>query len=109
MAAINSRRLDDVELKIYAADIEAPENGNVDVELIERDGTRWSATFFTLGSLEALLLKGAITGEGAGGTYVWASDMIVVRALSITVIEATVRDLRSCGEFTSAFHLLDDD
>ncbi len=99
---------EEFEIHVYG-DLGKPlANGNVDVEVLERDGKRWAATFFTLENLEALFVKNAVTGECAEGTYFWASDMIVVRLLSMRVIQRTIRDLRSTGEFSAVFGLLSD-
>jgi hypothetical protein len=98
----------DYQVRIYAANPERPRpNANVDVEVTDADGTRWTATFFTLGNLEALFQKNAVTGECRNGLYLWASDMILVREISSEVIEATVADLKASGEFSDAFRLLD--
>jgi len=90
-----------------ADDLEAPVlDLNVDVEVHTESG-RWSATFFTLANIEALMREHAVTGECAGGLYEWAADMIVVRELSYEVIRRTVVQLQRDGEFESAFGLLD--
>ena len=81
---------------------------NVDVEVQDRDG-RWSATFFTLLNLQTLLDGYRRSGECASGTYLWATDMIVVRELNAQVIIKSVLDLRSTGEFEKAFQRLVDD
>lgn len=81
---------------------------NVDVEVRTETG-RWSATFFTLANIEALMRTRAGTGECAGGLYLWAADMIVVRELSYEVIRTAVAQLQRDREFESAFGLLDDD
>jgi hypothetical protein len=40
----------------------------------------------------------------AAGLYVWAVSMIVVRELTLEVVEQTVKDLVSRRELESAFH-----
>jgi hypothetical protein len=90
-----------------ADDLEAPVlDLNVDVEVRTKDG-RWSATFFTLANIEALMRSHAATGECAGGLYEWAANMTVVRELSYEVIRTTVARLQRDGEFESAFGSLD--
>jgi hypothetical protein len=96
------------ELQIYSHD-EPPNavNGNVDVEVRLDDGSRWSATFFTLDNIDALFAKNRVTGECASGLYLWATDMILVELLNESTIRRTIDDLRTSGEFTSAFGRLD--
>ncbi len=79
---------------------------NVDVEVCLSDGSVYGATFFTLGNLESRFEKNSRTNEYAGGLYLWAADMIVVRTLTQDAIERTVRDLLSQGDLESAFSLL---
>jgi hypothetical protein len=99
--------LDEVDIKIYIDELSGLEDmANVDVEVVERDGRRWFATFFTIEGLVALFEKNAVTGECARGTYLWAEDMIVIRAMSRAAIERTIADLRTTGEFHRAFGLL---
>ncbi len=108
MARASTITADDLQITIHG-DLSGQHlhPGNVDVEVVGPDGRRWGATFFTMQSIRALLDKNAVTGECGGGTYVWASDMIVVRVLSREAIEATVRDLQYTGEFERAFGPLD--
>jgi hypothetical protein len=82
-------------------------NDNVDVEVQVGDGSRWSATFFTLDNIDALFAKNRITGECANGLYLWAADMILVERLDESAIRATVDALRQSGEFSSAFGRID--
>jgi hypothetical protein len=100
----------DPEIIVFAIeDLSRPHADlNVDVEVRDEAG-RWSATFFTLTNVESLLAKHARTGECAGGTYIWAVDMILVRELSERVIIETVADLRRSGEFERVFKALDAD
>jgi hypothetical protein len=89
-------------------DLESPAvDINVDVE-VHTEAGRWSASFFTLANIESLITRYAATGECAGGLYLWAADMIVVRELSYEVIRRTVAQLQRDGEFESAFGLLED-
>lgn len=81
-------------------------NDNVDVEVQLHDGRRFVATFFTLRNLESLFEKNKRSGECRSGTYLWASDMILVEELSKEAIERTVEGLLEDGEFEAAFLLL---
>ncbi len=93
---------------IIFGDPTAPETGNVDVEVIEQGGRRWSASFFTLDGVDWLFRKNATTGENAAGLYLWSVDMILVRELSEDVIRRTISDLKASGKFESAFGALAD-
>ncbi len=42
----------------------------------------------------------------ASGLYLWAANMILVRELSMTTIEPSVRDLMAIDEFERAFSFL---
>ncbi|MFE6615893.1 hypothetical protein [Amycolatopsis sp. NPDC057786] len=61
-------------------DGEDPEQvANVDVEVRLPDGSRWSATMFTVAELERLMERWAQTGECGSGSYFWCSDGVIVR------------------------------
>jgi hypothetical protein len=93
---------------VYGRLLEEPlTNTNVDVEVIDDRGLRWSATFFTLANLEHLFDKNAMTGECGRGLFLWAADMILVREISREVINRTIAELRASGEFETAFGPLD--
>ncbi|HJT32280.1 MAG TPA: hypothetical protein VJ783_09580 [Pirellulales bacterium] len=75
---------------------------NVDIQITLSDGRRYTATFFTLRNLESLFEKNRMTGECAGGIYLWACDMILVKRLDHETIRATIADLISSDELDSA-------
>lgn len=52
---------------------------NVDVEVHLPDGSRWSATIFTLAEVDRLMMRWEGTGEAAGGRCFWCSDGLIVR------------------------------
>jgi hypothetical protein len=79
-----------------------PDNDNIDVEVL-LDGKRYVATFFTTRNLETMFRRNAASGECAGGTYFWASDMIIVQTLRADTLQTTIDDLLHTGEFTQAF------
>lgn len=79
------------------------EDGNIDVVVRFPDGRTFVATFFTISNLASLFERGRQSGENAGGLYVWSTDMIVVKRLSIETIERAVVDLLSSGDFETAF------
>jgi hypothetical protein len=80
-----------------------PHDGNVDIYVTFEDGTRHTATFFTLRNITTLLDGYRESGECANGLYVWAADMIIVHELSDEVVKRTVADLLATGEFGGAF------
>jgi hypothetical protein len=80
-----------------------PHDDNVDIYVTFADGTRYTATFFTLKNIATLLDRYRESGECANGLYVWASDMIIVHELSDEVVERAVADLLGAGEFEGAF------
>ncbi|MFF2554746.1 hypothetical protein ACFVUS_27345 [Nocardia sp. NPDC058058] len=52
---------------------------NVDIEVRLPDGSRWSATMFTVAEVQRLLTRWSETGECMGGSYFWCSDGVIVR------------------------------
>jgi hypothetical protein len=100
---------DDFYIQIIGTQVWDPMQDNVDVEVRLADGRRFGATFFTLHNLERLFEKNRTTGECAAGLYLWATNMILVRELSIEAVKTTVRDLMTNGEFDKAFSVLDDE
>jgi len=86
----------------FIGDLE-PGDGNVDVFVRFRDGREYVATFFTLENLRVLMEGYRKTGENANGSYVWSTQMIVVEALAMDIVDRAVRDLLSSGDFEVAF------
>ena len=82
------------------------DNDNVDVEVRFHNGPRYGATFFTLRNIQLLFEKNKRTGECGQGTYLYATDMIVVEKLNYAIIIETVSDLIIQGELQHAFLLL---
>jgi hypothetical protein len=83
-----------------------PLSDNVDVEVIFGTGERFSATFFSLENIRALMTRYRETGECASGTYFWAKDMVVVMSVDDATIAKAVRDLIDTDEFRHAFRRL---
>lgn len=77
-------------------------DGNVDVEVLFADGTRYAATFFALANIRYLMTRYKETGECGHGLYFFASNMIIVDVLSKDVIEKTITDLIEEGDFLSS-------
>ncbi|WP_051801465.1 hypothetical protein [Streptomyces sp. NRRL F-525] len=80
---------------------------NVDVEVHLPDGSRWSATIFTLAEVDRLMKRWEETEEAAGGKYFWCSNGLVVRAPGIPGMVTVIADLLRSREFDGAFHRLD--
>jgi hypothetical protein len=95
-------------VRVVGTQVWDPSTDNVDVEVTLAEGGRFGATFFTLESVHRLFQKNRVTGECAGGLYLWAADMILVDLLTTEVIQKTVEDLLATGEFFSAFSRFDD-
>lgn len=80
-----------------------PIDDNVDVLVDFETGDRYTATFFTPGSITALLEQYRESGECAGGLYLWADHMIIVERLTKANVERAVADLIANDEFADAF------
>lgn len=85
------------------------EDCNVDVMVTLSGGERYAGTFFTLSNVERLLSEYRMTGECLSGTYLWASNMILVESLTFEIVEDSVRDLVLSGEIESAMARLQEE
>jgi hypothetical protein len=81
---------------------------NVDVEVHLPDGSRWSATIFTLAEVDRLMRRREGTREAAGGRCFWCSDGLIVRDPGIQGMVGVIAKLLASGEFDGAFHRLSD-
>ena len=81
---------------------------NVDAEVHLSDGSRWSATIFTLAEVDRLMRRWEETGEAAGGQCFWCSDGLIVRAPGISGMVTVIAELLRSGEFDGAFHRMED-
>jgi hypothetical protein len=75
-----------------------PDNGNIDVEIIFNDGTKYVPTFFTLKNISSLMDSYRDTGECKNGLYFLAADTIIVKQITKEVISETINDLVKTGE-----------
>lgn len=83
---------------------------NVDVEVqLTADGSRWSATVFTLAEVERLMKKGARTGEDLDGRFFWCSDGLIVRDPGVDNMTRVLVGLLGTGDFGCILQRLDDD
>ncbi|NEB03556.1 hypothetical protein [Streptomyces sp. SID13726] len=72
---------------------------NVDVFVrLTEDGSRWSATVFTLAEVERLMERWARTDEAQGGRYFWCSDGLIVRDPGIDSMTRVLIGLLDSGE-----------
>ncbi|TXL84518.1 hypothetical protein [Streptomyces sp. IB2014 016-6] len=81
---------------------------NVDAEVRLPDGSRWSATIFTVAEVERLMTRWAGTGEALNGRYFWCSDGLIVKEPGVLPMAKVVMALLDNGEFHQALQRLDD-
>lgn len=82
---------------------------NVDVEVRLMDGSRWSATVFTLAEVQRVMERWAETGETAGGRYFWCSDGLIVREPGIDNMTQAISGVLDGGDFEQILQRLEDD
>jgi hypothetical protein len=83
-------------------ELDASDN-NVDAEVWFDDGRRYSATLFTLENVRSLMEDGRSTGEWGGGSFFWASQMVIVRSLTPAAIAEAVGAIIEEGYLDNAF------
>ncbi|WP_329030564.1 MULTISPECIES: hypothetical protein [unclassified Streptomyces] len=76
---------------------------NVDVFVTLKDGSRWTATVFTVAEVERLMKLWAGTDEALGGRYFWVSDGLIVRDPGIDSMTGVIVGLIESGEFSEIF------
>lgn len=96
-----------IEAEHWAAGEWDPDDTNADVIVTLSDGSRWVATFFTYANIESLRQKNATTGECLGGSYWWATDMLLVHRLTRETVELIVHHLLDVGDFEAVFSQAD--
>ena len=89
-------------------DLDAVCNVDVEVRLTE-DGSRWSATIFTLAEVGRLMKRWSQTGEELGGRYFWCSDGLIVRDPGIDNMIQVLADLFDAGDLMQVLQRLDDE
>ncbi|CAG7643386.1 hypothetical protein [Actinacidiphila bryophytorum] len=80
---------------------------NVDVEVRLTDGSRWSATVFTVAEVQRLMERWAQTGEEAGGRYFWCSDGLIVREAGVVNMAEAISGALDEGDFEQILQRLD--
>ncbi|MEU6356935.1 hypothetical protein ABZ896_47845 [Streptomyces sp. NPDC047072] len=92
------------------ADEELDDVCNVDVFVqLTADGSRWSATVFTLAEVQRLMEKGERTGEDLDGRYFWCSDGLIVRDPGVDNMTQVITGLLDSGDFPCILQRLRDD
>lgn len=76
---------------------------NADVFVTLKDGSRWTATVFTVAEVERLMKLWAGTDEALGGRYFWVSDGLIVRDPGIDNMTAVIAGLIGSGELSEIF------
>ncbi|MCD0483523.1 hypothetical protein LO771_14235 [Streptacidiphilus sp. ASG 303] len=82
---------------------------NVDVEVRLVDGSRWSATVFTVAEVQRLMEKWSRSGEALGGRCFWCSDGLTVRDPGIDNMTQVITGLLDDGDFHQILQRLDDE
>jgi hypothetical protein len=80
---------------------------NVDAIVRLVDGSRWSATVFTVAEVKRLMDTWARSGEALGGRYFWCSDGLIVREPGIESMTQVIAGLLDSGEFSQILRRLD--
>ncbi|MEV0774633.1 hypothetical protein ACIBLA_35330 [Streptomyces sp. NPDC050433] len=81
---------------------------NVDAEVLLPDGSRWSATIFTVAEVERLMTRWTDTGEALNGRYFWCSDGLIVKEPGVLPMAKVIMGLLDNGEFHQVLQRLDD-
>ena len=92
-----------IEAEAWAPGDWVPTNTNSDVVVTRDDGSIWTATFFSYEHIAELRRGYQDTGECLHGRYFWATNMILVDAVTRERVEEVVADLMVTREFESAF------
>ncbi|KUH35642.1 MULTISPECIES: hypothetical protein [Streptomyces] len=76
---------------------------HIDVFVTLTDGSRWTATVFTVAEVEHLMNLWAGTDEALEGRYFWVSDGLIVRDPGIDNMTDVIAGLIENGEFPEIF------
>jgi hypothetical protein len=76
---------------------------NVDVLVNLENGSRWTATVFTVAEVERLMKLWAGTDEALGGRYFWVWDGLIVRDPGIDSMTGVIAGLIENSEFFGIF------
>ncbi|WP_194818839.1 hypothetical protein [Nocardia sp. XZ_19_385] len=95
---------------IISTDEEPETVENVDVEVRLPDGSRWSATMFTVAEIVRLMARWSETGECVSGSYFWCGDGVIVREPGVSSMTAVLIGLHDDeNALTNVLQRLDED
>ena len=81
---------------------------NVDAEVRLPDGSRWSATIFTVAEVKRLMMRWSRTGECAGGSYFWCPDGLLVNDAGIGNMTRVLAAIYDDGQLTDILNRLEE-
>ncbi|MEU7058685.1 hypothetical protein [Streptomyces sp. NPDC046197] len=84
-------------LFMLGADDQAETVENVDAELRLPDGTRWSATFMTLGEISRVMNRWKETGENFGGSYFQCPDLVILPEGGVEAMVKSLHGIMAAG------------
>lgn len=82
---------------------------NVDIELVEQSGARWSATVLTLSEIGRLMRSYRETGECLSGRYFRVADLLILATPTLEALTEVVEGLLRDGTYQFELSLLDDE
>ncbi|MFC9894695.1 hypothetical protein ACFVMC_13485 [Nocardia sp. NPDC127579] len=95
---------------IISADADPERVENVDVEVRLTDGSRWSATMFTVAEVQRLMARWSQTGECGGGAYFWCRDGVIVGDPGVRAMTAVLIGLHDDDDgLTAVLQRLDEE
>jgi hypothetical protein len=101
-----SRRMFGYQIQIFSGEQLRSFDEYMLADIIFDNGNRYSATFFTLRNIEAMMEKFKETGECDHGRYFWTSGMVIVESLTIDSIVSTIDYVISGGGYGEVFYSL---
>lgn len=81
---------------------------NCDLEVLDSDGTRWSATVLTVEEISRIMARHEKTGECLNGSFFACPDLLIVRDGTVAGVEALVRSLVATGNHRNELRPLRD-
>lgn len=84
-------------------EIDSFDDDNIDAYITLENGDKYFGTFFTTRNIETIMRRHSESGESKGGIYFWATDMIIVKELTMECMNACIDDLLESRDFYSVF------
>ena len=84
-------------LFMLGADDSAETVEDIDAELRLPDGSRWSASFMTLGAIETVMNRWRQTGEYGDGVFFQCSDLVIVPKGGVAAMVEAIRAIVAEG------------